>query len=120
MVVPGGVDSAREGDGGRRRRAATPLAACHAGASAGRVACGEEARAEGFRLNPWACGRFGRGRDVGPARWRRRRTVPSWAGSREAGEGDGGGGNSVIFSKFKIQLCKLNFSPPSWAQMKMC
>ena len=117
----GEVDSSRVGDGGRRRRAATPLAACHAGASAGRVACGEEARAEGFRLNPWACGRFGRGRDVWPARWHRRRTAPLLrrVGGRTEEE-EIVSGSFVIRPKFQNQFCKLNFSPSSGPQMKMC
>ena len=38
------------------------------------------------------------------------------AGRREVG--DGVEGNFVINSKFKIQICKLNFSPSSWPQMK--
>ena len=85
-------------DGRQRRR----LAACRAESWQGHASRGEKARAEGFRLNLWACGRFGWGRDVWPARWPRRRTDaarrPS-AGRREVEEPVSG--SSVIFSKFK-------------------
>ena len=68
----GGLARERRGSGGgaerRRRRRVTQ------GRRRGRVACGEEARAERFWLNPWVQGGIGRGRDVWPARWPRRRT----------------------------------------------
>ena len=60
------------------------------------------------------------GRGAWPARWHRRRTAPSWVGSREAGEGDEGRGNLINNPKFKTQFCNFNFSPSSLPQMKKC
>ena len=56
-----------------------------------------------------------RGR-LGGQRRRTDATRRRGAGRREVG--DGVEGNFVINSKFKIQICKLNFSPSSWPQMK--
>ena len=54
----------------------------------------------------------------GAARGRRRRRTPSRRETERGREGDGGEGSSVINSKFKILVCKLNFSPYSKGQMK--
>ena len=103
----------------RRRYRQWLLAACRAESCQGHASRGEKARVEGFRLNLWACGQFGRGRDAWPARWPRRRIDaarrPS-AGRREVEEPVSG--SSVIFSKFKNQFCNFKFSPSSWPQMK--
>ena len=100
----GEVDSAREGDdevaglrdavGGVSRRGVGGGAWC-AEKKPGRSGFGST-RGRGVVL----AGGAARGRD----RWRRWRTVPSWAGSREAGEGDGGSGSLVNNPKFKTQF----------------
>ena len=114
----GEVDSAREGDGGRRRRAATPLAACHTGALAGARGVRRRSQGGGVSAQPvgvravWSGARRVAGQVATPAARRRRR-------ERETEEkGDGGEGNFVIKAKFKISFCKLNFSPYSKGQVK--
>ena len=79
--------------------------------SFGAKGSGGRARGKTRQLARAGCGAW-------PARWPRRCTL--WAGSREAGEGDGGSGSLVNNPKFKTQFCNLIFSPSSLPQMKKC
>ena len=94
------------------------------GVSSGRMtgARGERARRQGCRYGGKTGdgeGGFGRGRDASAASGRaggERRLH----GEKQRGERrDGGEGKTVIRSKFKIPVCKLNFSPYSKGQMKI-
>ena len=114
------------GGGGRRRTTrghrrrdgdseATAFAACRAEQRRGCVSRTGAARGEGF----WQTRGHARPVWVGGAtRGRRRRRAAVngvTAGNRE---GRWSEGNSVINSKFKIPVCKLNFSTYSKGQMK--
>ena len=76
-----------------------------------------EAREGGFDKTRGAEGGFGRGHGA----WRRHRRAAANGvreGETEERERDGFDGNFVNNTKFKTPVCKLNFYPSTWPQMK--
>ena len=112
--LSGGAGEGPHGQATRRHGDGHPRAAWRTGDGGARVARGREPEVPVLG-KPWA-------REVdlarGVARGQRRWRTPSRRETEWGREGDGGEGSSVINSKFKILVCKLNFSPYSKGQMK--
>jgi len=111
---------AKPGEDADSARGAAAILVARAGEERGR---GElrGAREGGLGQYQGHAGGLGRARPSGWDRWPRRRTdATRRRGARRREVGDGVEGNFIINSKFKIQICKLNFSPSSWPQMKKC